>query len=328
MTSKQLIQNAIAFKPVPRTPVAVLDGYNWMQKRAGITADDFFAMEDEKAADFVIGVYDEIESDFVYANAQANSAMRSVMNGPKIIEPKDVCAYNAKDVFAATENHERWKFFRRQLALLDKKIGSEKFILAFGTGPLTSAAGTMGMENLMMALHENPEDMQYIIDFSVDMTIKMINDQLDNGASAVSIADPVSSINLISGEFFEKYSLPGLKRIFAETRRPGVISMLHICGDTTTRLEPLIGSGIDIFSLDSVDINDALTLSKGDYAIFGNLSTVEIMLQATPEKVYDTAKKVCDRAGLGGGFILAPGCDLPPATPIDNIRAMVRAAKG
>ncbi len=327
MTSKQLILDAISFKPVPRVPVAVLDGYNWMQKRAGITADDFFAMEDEKAADFVIGVYDEIESDLVYANAQANSAMRRVMQGSKIAEPKDICAYNAHNVFAKTENHEMWKFFRRQLALLDRKIGNEKLILAFGTGPLTSAAGTMGMENLMMALHEGSDDMQYIIDFSVDMTIKMINDQLDNGASAVSIADPVSSVNLISGEFFEKYSLPGLKRIFAETRRPGVPVMLHICGDTTTRLEPLIGSGIDIFSLDSVDINNALTLSRGDYAIFGNLNTVEVMLQATPDKVYDTAKKVCDRAGLGGGFILAPGCDLPPDTPFENIKAMVRAAK-
>lgn len=102
--------------------------------------------------------------------------------------------------------------------------------------------------------------------------------------------------------------------------------MLHICGDTTSRLEPLIGSGIDIFSLDSVDLKTAFEKSKGDYAIFGNLNTIDIMLNGSSDDVYKTAKARCNDAKTG--FILAPGCDLSPATPFENIQAMVNAAKG
>ena len=53
--------------------------------------------------------------------------------------------------------------------------------------------------------------------------------------------------------------------------------------------------------------------------------TVEVMLTAPEEKVYEMSKARCAEAQTG--FILAPGCDLPPATPYENIQAMMRAAK-
>ena len=67
---------------------------------------------------------------------------------------------------------------------------------------------------------------------------------------------------------------------------------------------------------------------RGHYAIFGNLNTVEVMLNATSQEVRRIAGERCKIAGLGGGFILAPGCDLPPDTPLENVQAMVSAAYG
>ena len=330
MTPKELVLNAIKFKPVHRTPVAVLDGYNWMMQRTGMTHQELFDMDADKAADFIIEQYDIIGSDMVYANAFANGALRQVMgNGdgtkPALKEPSDIHKFNVDEVFEKTVQHPLFVAFGKQLEALNRKIGDEKLILAFGTGPLTNCAGMLGMENLMMALHEEPEEMMAVIDFAIQMTIKMLEYQVQHGATAISIADPVSSINLISEEFFERYSLPGIKKINAAVKHFDLPIMLHICGDTTSRLEPLVGSGIDIFSLDSVDLKTALELSRGDYAIFGNLSTVEVMLTAPEEKVYELSKARC--GGAATGFILAPGCDLPPATPYENIQAMVRAAK-
>ena len=330
MTPKELVLNAIKFKPVPRTPVAVLDGYNWMMQRTGMTHQKLFSMDAGEAADFIIEQYEIIGSDMVYANAFANGALREVMgNGdaskPALKEPSDIHKFNVDEVFEKTVQHPLFIAFGKQLEALNEKIGNEKLIMAFGTGPLTNAAGMLGMEPLMMALHEEPEEMMAVIDFAVEMTVKMLEYQVRHGATAISIADPVSSINLISEEFFEKYSLPGIKKINAAVKHFDLPIMLHICGDTTSRLEPLIGSGIDIFSLDSVDLKTALEISRGDYAVFGNLSTVEVMLTSPEEKVYEMAKARCEEAKTG--FILAPGCDLPPATPYENIRAMVKAAK-
>ena len=79
MTPKELVLNAIKFKPIPKTPVAVLDGYNWMMQRTGMTHQELFAMDADKAADFIIEQYEIIGSDLVYANAFANGALRQVM---------------------------------------------------------------------------------------------------------------------------------------------------------------------------------------------------------------------------------------------------------
>lgn len=330
MTPKELVLNAIHFRPVPRTPVSVLDGYNNMLRRHNMTQAKLFSMDAEESADFIIREYELMDSDMVYANAFANTALREVMSGgdasrPALEKPSDICGFNADNVFEKTANHPTFEYFGRQLEALNRKIGDEKLILAFGTGPLTNAAGMLGMEKLMMALHEEPEEIKPLLNFAVDITIKMLEYQVMHGATAISVADPVSSVNLISETFFEKYSLPGIKKINMAVKKFNIPIMLHICGDTTSRLEPLIGSGIDIFSLDSVDLKTAFEKSKCDYAIFGNLSTVDMMLNGTEDEIYKNAKMLCENAETG--FILAPGCDLPPDTPIENIQAMVKAAK-
>ena len=48
MTSFDLIRKAIRYEPVPRPPVAVLDGYNWFLKRNGMTEQDLYAMSEEE----------------------------------------------------------------------------------------------------------------------------------------------------------------------------------------------------------------------------------------------------------------------------------------
>ena len=330
MTPKELVLNAIKFKPIPRIPVTVLNGYNWMLQRHNMTQQDLFAMDVEDSVDFIIKGYETLGADMVYANAFASCALREVMgNGdaskPALKSPADIAKFDVDEVFEQTIKHPIFDYLARQLEVLNRRIGEEKLILAFGVGPLTNAAGMLGMEPLMMALHEEPEEMMPVLDFAVKISVKLYEYQVQRGATAISIADPVSSINLISESYFDKFSLPGIKRITSAVKHFGLPIMLHICGDTTTRLEPLIGSGIDIFSLDSVDLKTAFEKSDRDYAIFGNLSTVEVMLTAPAEKVYSMSKELCEIGKTG--FILAPGCDLPPATPYENIQAMVKAAK-
>ena len=77
--------------------------------------------------------------------------------------------------------------------------------------------------------------------------------------------------------------------------------------------------------MDDVDLAEAIALAGKDYAIFGNLSTFGVMLSKSPDEIYAMGRQRCELAKTG--FILAPGCDLPPDTPEENLRAMFRAAK-
>jgi uroporphyrinogen decarboxylase len=59
----------------------------------------------------------------------------------------------------------------------------------------------------------------------------------------------------------------------------------------------------------------------------GNLDPSSVLLWGTPELVLAKAKEVLEDAKAGGGLILSSGCDMAPATPFENIIAMVEASK-
>lgn len=342
MTSKELVQSAIQFNKTPRTPVAVLDGYLWMLKRHNMSFADLFDMDDREAAKFVNDTYNEIGSDILYANSGASGAVGEVLGGKVDLTRKGmpsatirsartelaaVYELDAEEVFKKVIVHPVYSTMISQLSYLAEINNDEKYIMSFSGGPLTMCAAIAGMEELMMCLHDDEETVTAALEYAFTLSLRLTEYQIAHGANAISFADPVSSINLISGELFEKYSMPYYKRLTAALKKHNMPIMLHICGDSTTRLELLKDAGIDIFSLDTVDLRTALEAGRGSYAVFGNLHTVEVMQNKSADEVYALSRKLCELAD-NTGFILAPGCDTPPDTPIENLLAMSRAARG
>ena len=50
-------------------------------------------------------------------------------------------------------------------------------------------------------------------------------------------------------------------------------------------------------------------------------------MNGTPKDVEDASKAAMKDGGLDGAFVLAPGCDVPPTSPHENIKAMIDSAK-
>ena len=52
-----------------------------------------------------------------------------------------------------------------------------------------------------------------------------------------------------------------------------------------------------------------------------------VMALGTPELAEEKCKEAIEIFAMGGGFILGPGCGLPPKTPSENLHTMVETAK-
>ena len=330
MTSTELIQKAIRYEPVPRMPVAVLDGYNWFFRHSDMSEQALYALPSREAAAFLLKQYERVGSDLTYVGPLAGVAVRELLaartgRSPVFSAPEEATRFSPEELCREAESHPLLGVLAGLLEEMNRQLNGEKPILAFGAGPLTSAAGYLGMEDLMMALTEDPDSVEILLDFCTDVTIRLLRFQVEHGATGISIADPVSAVNLISEPFFLRFSLPRIRRITGAFRGSGLPIMLHICGNSAPRIAPLRDSGIHIYSMDTVDLGWAQKEAEGAFAIFGNLNTVSVMLESSPEQVYAQARDLCLAAPTG--FILAPGCDLPPDTPEENIRAMIRAAR-
>ena len=67
--------------------------------------------------------------------------------------------------------------------------------------------------------------------------------------------------------------------------------------------------------------------SAGRCALFGNLNPAGILASKSADEVYQISKALCAQMKPYGGFILAPGCDLAPNIPLENLQAMAKAAR-
>ncbi|NIM99692.1 MAG: hypothetical protein GTO24_16950 [candidate division Zixibacteria bacterium] len=95
---------------------------------------------------------------------------------------------------------------------------------------------------------------------------------------------------------------------------------LHICGNTRHLMAHVATSGADIIDVDwMVTLAEARQAVGPDVVLCGNFDPVAVLLQSTTEDVAEVARQ-CSAFG-GQGFILMLGCEVPPGTAEENIRA-------
>jgi uroporphyrinogen decarboxylase len=133
---------------------------------------------------------------------------------------------------------------------------------------------------------------------------------------------------MLSPTHYERFIFPAQLRVVEDirARRPDVIIRLHMCGRTDDLLPIMRRLPVDVYELDfPVDLAHARSVLGPDAVILGNVNTVEEMLTGTPEEVYAAAGD-CHRI-CGPNHVVGTGCEVPPETPPENLRALVAYAR-
>jgi uroporphyrinogen-III decarboxylase len=105
-----------------------------------------------------------------------------------------------------------------------------------------------------------------------------------------------------------------------------VIVRLHMCGNTDPLIPQMKQLPVQIFELDSpTNLAAARACLGPDAVILGNVSTITDMLEGSPDQVYQACHRCHEIAGKA--HIVGTGCEVPPATPPENLHAMVRYSR-
>lgn len=239
---------------------------------------------------------------------------------PLITEPDDLQKLVAPDPATGKRMSDRLeaiRYFRQQ-------VGGEVPIMGWVEGALAEAADLRGVNNLMMDVVDRPEWVSELLEICVEVEIAFAKAQIEAGADIIGLGDAVAS--QVSPRMYKRFALPYEKRIFDAVHEMGALARLHICGDTSRILAPMVETGADIIDIDwMVDMKTA-SEAFGEVVVVGNADPVAIMLQGTPEQVYQKTRE-CMVAG-GQYFISAAGCEIPDGTPHENLHAQTRALQG
>ncbi len=339
MKPKEAIFEAFELKSAGRVPATVFGGGVWTirhwQKQFGEMVANPRAY-----ADLLIKTNEELRSPIVYVGSGYNNYLAAAVGGkirerplgaPDLEAPlvKESADEIVNTDVTIIENDPVIQNIREAARLVAKAIGDEVVVTVTAWGPFTLAGQMYGVEPMMKATLKKKDEVHKMMDFATKLVKQFYKPLVEEKViPLLTIADPTGSGDLISDRVFRAFSLPYLQPLLAWAKEHGAYTWLHICGNTTDKLESIAETGASCFSLDyKVNLAEATAKIGGKISLAGNVDPVSILNQKSPDDVRAAAQACIDAARSGGGFILTSGCDLPPTISMDNLRAMLDMAK-
>jgi uroporphyrinogen-III decarboxylase len=118
-----------------------------------------------------------------------------------------------------------------------------------------------------------------------------------------------------------------LKKLILAFVDAGLTPCVFFEGDYTPRLECLLElpKGRVLAQLDTTDIFKAKEVLNNHLCIRGNVPS-SLLQVGTVQQVKDYCRKLIDKVGKGGGFIMSPRSSIDEVKP-ENLMAMVEFTK-
>ncbi len=338
MTSRRIIEKTIRLERTPRLPVSLLSAGAWTLNQSGLTLEQALGVSPERFAEVVAATNARADCDIVWpGSGYHNLAIRGigghikfrVKGTPDVQEPLLRGNWaSSRTPTARVRDDPGVRLLVEAARILSRTIGGETVVGTSQWAPFTLGGLAYGVENLMRNVRKDKAAVHAVLEYASDLCFDYLEPFIDAGVSMISLADPTASGDLISRDQFAEFSLPYLSRVARRIRARGVWVLVHICGNTTNRIDLIPGSGAQIMSIDfKVGLSDARRILGGKIAFAGNLNPVTIMQKETAAGIAAAGREAFAQAsGATGGYILMPGCDIPPSVPFENVRALVETA--
>jgi MtaA/CmuA family methyltransferase len=254
------------------------------------------------------------------------TASAPVVHGPAIKSLDDLDKLEVPDPYKTHPLKENLKATR----IIVQEIGDKAFIMGRADqGPFSLASLLLGMEDFLLQLVDPDEakKINRLLEFSLEVTIRYAIAQMEQGAHMTSIGESLSGPDVCSPKVYKEYEWGYAKEMVERLKAKDILLAYHICGDTTDIVPDMVETGAAVLELDyKADLPKIKEASRGKATILGPIDP-SIMALGTPKLVAEKCKEAIEVLAPGGGFILGPGCALPPKTPPENVHAMIEAAK-
>jgi len=220
------------------------------------------------------------------------------------------------------ENDGRIKEFISAIKMLSEELGDELFIGSYVTGPLTLAMELLGSREVARWLVKKSNIVDDMLPKLSSFVSSYARALIDAGADGVMILEPCCA--LASPRVF-KSIVPFLNRICHAVSSRDAYPFLHICGDTTHLLNLFPEVDASVYHVDSAVSLEGARRVLGCRCLMGNVDT-SALLTSDKESIFNAAKKCVEEAGIRC-YILSAGCEVPPRTPPENLKALITAVR-
>lgn len=203
---------------------------------------------------------------------------------------------------------------------------TDRPVLAGIIGPFSLAARLLDVTEIMMDCYDDPDMVHIVLEKTTAFLIEYAKAYKAAGAAGIVMAEPVSG--LLSPTLEEEFSSPYVKKVVDAVQDENFSVIYHNCGDNVPRmLESILSTGAAAYHFgNAVDMEeDIIKKVPADTLVMGNIDPAGILRMGTPEKVRAATLELLEKCAKYPNFLLSSGCDIPPMTPWENIKAFFAA---
>ena len=332
MNSKKLVLDAIKYKEVERTPWVPFVGCH-AASLIGVDCEAYFKSADH-IVDGVIKAFELYQPDGlpalfdlqVEAEAMGCRLAYAKDNPPAVASHILEEGRKLSELQIPTEQDGRFPLVLEATRRIVKELGDKIAIYGLITGPFTLALHLKGTDIFYDMLDE-PEEVEELMEFCKMVCINTARMYIEAGVDIIAVVDPMTS--QISPDNFEEFVAPYVTPVFDYVREQGKASSFFVCGNAKRNIEQMCKTKPDNISIDeNIPLAYVVETCKPyNVSVGGNIKlTLTMLFGSRMDNVNDA--KNCMQIGGRKGYILSPGCDMPYATPTENVKAITSTVHG
>jgi MtaA/CmuA family methyltransferase len=206
------------------------------------------------------------------------------------------------------------------IGLLRTRLGDDVAIVGKVFGPWTLGYHMFGVQEFLINTLLDPGAITRAMATLKEVTVAFGAAQIEAGADALCVADHATR-DLCSPQAYREF----LKEIHAEiVGRLGCPLVLHICGNTSDRIDMIRETGVACFHFDcKVPAATARELAGPRMSLMGGTSNLEIIRKGAEETIrQDVREKIA--AGID---VIGPECAVPLDAPYRNMQILVEEVR-
>lgn len=277
--------------------------------------------------------------DAVYA-ASDNSVEAEAM-GAKVFYPDDDYPYILEHPLRSIVGldrlevpdprvHGRMPVILEACRLLRRASPPGVTVVGYALGPVTLAGQLLGLEPFLYLLADDPAGAAALIELAAVVTTRYARAIIEAGAHAVTLYEPNASPTVLPPRLFRQMALPSLRRVMSSLSDTGAARWVQVPGPARPLLPDLATLQPDAACVDyQVPISEALA-GLPSALVVGNLKPL-LFVSATPAEIEGAVRSLVEEARQASSGIprLVPGagCEVPPASRPDCVKAMVETAR-
>ena len=330
MNGLQRTNDYLAGKPVDRQPFHPII-MRWAARYAGVKYRDF-CLDYRTKAMAMIKCADDFGMDWV--TVMSDPWAEAEAFGVTVEYPEDNLPVDTggrlPDLEAAASlrpykplDHARCVNRISEIRELHRLVGDKYFIVGWVEGPVAAYADIRGLTEASMDFLDDPEACGKAMDVIVGSAMEFISLQVEAGAHCIGIGDAFCS--QIGPGPYRDLAFHREKRLVDHIHSLGAKAKLHVCGNTAPIMKDMIATGADIVDVDHLvpDMGLFSGLLSPTQVFSGKSDPVSIIQNGSPEQILQSVRSC--RSEAGSRVIVSAGCEVPPDTTLENMRAF-RAA--